>query len=96
MPIELASNSAATLVDSTLDTNEGNSFECNQIRYITNIIPECSIGVVCDAEKVFGRIIAQNPSLATLVKGQRSSTWNPKKVDIVPKTPMVSDLSRWR
>ena len=73
MPIVLASNSAATLVDSTLDTNEGNSFECNQIRYITNTIPECSIGVIRDAEKVFGRMIAQSPPPATLAKGQGPS-----------------------
>jgi len=95
MTIVPASNSTATSVDSTLATNKSNSFECNEIRYITNTIPECSIGVVHDAEKVYGRMIAQNPSPTTLVKGPRSSVWNPKKIDIVPKPPMASDLSRW-
>jgi len=40
MPIAPASNSTATSVDSTLATNKSNSFECNEIRYITNTIPE--------------------------------------------------------
>ena len=83
MPIVPVINSAAPSMDSILDTNKGNSFECNQIRYITNTIPECSIGVIRDAEKVFGRMIAQSPPPATLAKGQGPSVWNPKKIDIV-------------
>ena len=73
MPIVPVINSAAPSMDSILDTNKGNSFECNQIRYITNTIPECSIGVIRDAEKVFGRMIAQSPPPATLAKGQGPS-----------------------
>ncbi|PVH47880.1 hypothetical protein PAHAL_4G175600 [Panicum hallii] len=75
--------------DSSLDSIKGSSFECSQVRYITNSAPSYLFGVVLlcmetkvrDRQNVFERLLVQSPVLLEPLPGTMvdKGLWPPPK-----------------